>query len=41
LKDGQVQAAKSDPQNFYVYVVDNVAAKAPAKISGMTAQRTP
>jgi hypothetical protein len=33
LEDHQVQAAKSDPQNFYVYVVDNVAAKAPAKIA--------
>jgi Protein NO VEIN, C-terminal len=25
LEDRQVQAAKSDPANFYLYVVDNVA----------------
>jgi hypothetical protein len=33
LEDSQVQAAKADPQNFYIYVVDNVLAEAPAKIA--------
>jgi hypothetical protein len=33
LEDSQVQAAKADPKDFYVYVVDNVMAEAPAKIA--------
>jgi hypothetical protein len=33
LEDSQVQAAKQDPENFYVYVVDNIASERPAKIT--------
>jgi hypothetical protein len=33
LEDRQVKAAREDPDNFYVYVVDNIAAGDQAKIA--------
>jgi hypothetical protein len=33
LEDRQVKAAREDPENFYVYVVDNIAAGDQAKIA--------
>jgi Domain of unknown function (DUF3883) len=33
LEDRQVKAAREDPVNFYVYVVDNIAAGDQAKIA--------
>jgi hypothetical protein len=33
LEHSQVQAAKEDPDNFYIYVVDHVLATDPAKIA--------
>ena len=33
LEDRQVKAAREDPQNFYVYVVDNITAADQAKIA--------
>ena len=33
LEERQVKAAREDPQNFYVYVVDNVAAEDRTKIA--------
>jgi hypothetical protein len=33
LEDRQVKAAREDPQNFYVYVVDNIATGDQAKIA--------
>lgn len=33
LEDSQVQAAKQDPENFYVYVVDNIASGDQTKIA--------
>ena len=33
LEDRQVKAAREDPENFYVYVVDNVAAGQQAQIA--------
>jgi hypothetical protein len=33
LEERQVKAAREDPQNFYVYVVDNIASDDQAKIA--------
>ncbi len=33
LEDRQVKAAREDPENFYVYVVDNIASGDQAKIA--------
>ena len=33
LEDRQAKAAREDPENFYVYVVDNIAAGDQAKIA--------
>lgn len=33
LEDRQVKAAREDPENFYVYVVDNLTAGSEAKIA--------
>lgn len=33
LEDSQVRAAKQDPENFYVYVVDNIASEDQTKIT--------
>jgi hypothetical protein len=33
LEDRQVKAAREDPENFYVYVVDNIAAGSQAEIA--------
>ena len=33
LEDRQVKAAREDPENFYLYVVDNIAAEDQAKIA--------